>query len=964
MATIVTGSDLHEIPVPMKDENETMNPMILSADNADTHTEKKHLITDYVRTKFLVPDTDLTFVIRETHTVVTALYRVRPVSLNDIPDLVLDGSESIELVNVTCNDIYVPHFLTSVDGEHSLVVDKTYVRKMLGSSESFILKIECKINPDTNTELSGLYRSNKTYCSQCESHGFRRIVYSFDRPDVLSRYTVHIDTDYASCPVVLSNGNLVSSIQHPDNAERRLTVWSDPHPKPSYLFALVAGDLGYIESDYWIQNKTSDPEAHVTLRIYARHDKLDQLDLAMESIKKAMRWDEEKFGLCYDLSLFNIVCLDDFNMGAMENKGLNIFNSKYVLATPQTATDVDCELITGVIGHEYFHNWTGDRVTLEKWFDLTLKEGLTVYRDQTFSRDIGTSRIKFIIDRAIDLRNGQFMEDSGPNAHPIRPQSYKVMDNFYTSTVYEKGAEIIRIYETLLGTKGFRRGMDLYFKRHDGTAVACEDFWKAMFDANTTNEQEIARNTVPMQRLFNWYHQAGTPQVQIAYRWNPETRQMIIKCSQSNPRCVEISGTYDPVLIPIRMGLVDVSTRGSVCPSNVDSSDSKDNSFVLNFCELEQEFVLTGIDTECVPSFMRDFSAPCTTTYPMTLDQRLFLMLSDPNQFNRWEQSQHIHKSFMCSLYNNEDVDIKPYIDVMSRILQDETIDTYLKAYLLNLPLQDDMYSVIPGCDPIRLYEQVTRKIYGYIAEHCGQYLEKMTIGLMNNLMSIPYDMSHLQVSSREMLRTVMKIRLAHFDETTKAYVQTIVDYFNRATNFTDRSNCISVLSSASDPEYYIYGILQQMLDGMAQQYTGDSLMTAKWLRFMSKISSPQTVEDLTRLFQGSHSRSDMISKTTPNHLYALVYAFTVNPYAHQLINVMGQDIAPGYKYITDCILDIDTYNSSVAARIAGFFEIIKSLSPRHQKCMEICIDHILAKQTLSENVKELLTAHRATTST
>jgi aminopeptidase N len=910
--------------------------------------ETKHQITDYVRPHFFVPRTDLMFDVYETHTIVRARYHVRPENLESFQDLVLNGSDSIESVVVRCGKIEVPHIINIENEEHNLVIDKDVVKDLLRNSDSFVLDVECKIFPDKNTELSGLYVSNGTYCTQCESHGFRRIVFSFDRPDVLSCYTVTIMSDHEKYPVVLSNGNMIRSEYDPETL-RRVTVWSDPHPKPSYLFAMVVGNLGYIESDYLIQNNLM---TKVTLRIYAQHHKLNQLDLAMESLKKAMRWDEEKFGLCYDLSLFNIVCLDDFNAGAMENKGLNIFNSKYVLATPQTATDMDCESITGVIGHEYFHNWTGNRVTLEKWFDLTLKEGLTVYRDQTFSRDIGTSPVRHTIDRAIDLRNGQFIEDSGPNAHPIRPRSYDVMDNFYTSTVYDKGAEIIRIYETLLGVQGFRKGMDLYFKRHDGTAVACEDFWKAMFDANTMTEQEIEKNTVPMQRLFNWYHQAGTPRVSIEYQWNPETHTMNISCKQSilHTESKNDQQPYDPVLIPIKMGLVNkMGTK--VCPTNVTVTDDSDGSFILNLCELEQEFVLTGIDSLCVPSFMRDFSAPVVTNYHMSLGTRLFLMKSDPNQFNRWEQSQFIHKHFMCGIYNNHTnvSDIEQYMEIMTQIVHDEDMDIYLKAYMLNLPLQDDMYSVIPSCDPILLHG-VTGKIYGMIAQRTMDYLEKTTTRLMSQL-------SHSQVSERELLRTIMKIRMSHHDQNVMNYVHQIKNYFEQSTNFTDQTNCINVLSQASDPELQIYEILHQMLDSMAEQYVGDSLMSAKWLRFMSKITSPQTVDVLTRLYTGHHKHSKMINKTTPNHLYALVSAFTVNPYVHQIINIDGKDHAPGYLYITDCVIDIDMTNPQVAACIAGFFESIKSLSPVHQKCMREYIDHILSRPTLSKNVKEILSS-------
>ena len=401
--------------------------------------ESKHFIIDYQKYQFKVPHTSLSFELTKDHTIVTAQYTIIPVNLNNITDLILNGDITIELLKVTCNRVSVPYQIKT-DLEHSdLIINASTVKKMLLQTNQFVLTVECKIFPEKNTALSGLYISNNVFCTQCESHGFRRIVYSFDRPDILSIYSVKIISDPMLCPVVLSNGNMIDQ-SYGLSKDKQVTIWEDPHPKPSYLFAMVAGNLGFIESKYITKSNKN-----VKLRIYAEFNKLKQLNLAMESIIKAMKWDEDKFGLEYDLNQFNIVCLDDFNMGAMENKGLNIFNSKYVLVSPETATDTDADLVCGVIGHEYFHNWTGNRVTLEKWFDLTLKEGLTVYRDQTFSRDVGVSPVHYIIDRATDLRNGQFIEDSGPNAHPIRPASYVVMDNFYTSTVYEKGAEIIRM---------------------------------------------------------------------------------------------------------------------------------------------------------------------------------------------------------------------------------------------------------------------------------------------------------------------------------------------------------------------------------------------------------------------------------------------------------------------------------------------------------------------------------------
>jgi aminopeptidase N len=909
--------------------------------------ETKHLITNYQKPQFKVPHTNLTFELNKTSTIVTAQYTIIPVDLNNITDLVLNGDITIELLKVSCNRVSVPYQIKT-DIEHSdLIIDASTVKKMLLPTNQFVLTIECQICPEKNTSLSGLYISNNVFCTQCESHGFRRIIYSFDRPDILSRYIVKIISDPMICPVVLSNGNMIDQ-SYGLSKDKQVTIWEDPHPKPSYLFALVAGKLDFTESKFITKSNKN-----VKLRIYAEHNKIPQLFLAMESIIKAMKWDEDKFGLEYDLNQFNIVCLDDFNMGAMENKGLNIFNSKYVLASPETATDTDADLVCGVIGHEYFHNWTGNRVTLEKWFDLTLKEGLTVYRDQTFSRDVGVSPVHYIIDRATDLRNGQFIEDSGPNAHPIRPQSYIVMDNFYTSTVYEKGAEIIRIYETLLGVDGFRRGMDVYFKRHDGTAVACEDFYKAMYDANLTTQLELSKYSKPMNRLFNWYHQPGTPHIDIKYTWNNKTQQMHIKCSQTNPKCIELLGKYDPVLIPIKMGLIDKVSAKPVIPRNipiVNSSDIRipnDYSFVLDFYELEQEFVLDGITSPVIPSFMRDFSAPVYSSYEMSLEDRQFLLAHDANQYNRWEQSQYIHKYYIKALYESKDINLIPYIDMMVNILKDDT-NIGLKDYLLALPLQDDMYSIIPDCDPVKLYESATSKIYYMIASKSVDYLEEKTMQLISKLKSQVYQRTDEQINMRQLLRTVMSFRLL-VSENRDEYLKYIYEYYQNLTNFTEISNLINAL--VRTPNHMI----EKILDDLAKKYKGDSLMSAKWLRFVSNIYSPHTVELLSKLYTGQHKNSILINKKTPNHLYAMVRSFASNPYAHHLIKTDSEYLAPGYEYITYCILDIDSYNPQVASTIAEFFAQIKFLSPNHQKCMKHYIKQILSKPDLSENTKEIM---------
>jgi aminopeptidase N len=955
--------------------------------SANQTSETKHHIKDYVRTKYSVPETKLEFDIYDDHTFVSVCYAIQPNfdPRDESHDLILNGDETLKLLSVQYLDtntnklqnIPYRHKQSNdnlSDDTNQMIIDKNDVVVLLSKSPFLNLEIKCQIDPKSNTSLQGMYRSNNTYCTQCEATGFRNIIYSFDRPDVLSQYAVSITADSKSCPVILSNGNLINESFNRDTS-RKTVVWHDPHPKPSYLFALVAGDLGHIES----KQITKDGN-DVTIRIYSPRDKLDQLDLAMRSIKKAMIWDEERFGLSYDLDLFNIVCLDDFNMGAMENKGLNIFNTKYVLATPETATDLEAALVTGVVGHEYFHNWTGNRVTLEKWFDLTLKEGLTVFRDQSFSQDIEPSRIRKIIDRAVDLRNGQFIEDDGSNAHPIRPQSYKMMDNFYTSTVYDKGAEIIRIYETLLGCGGFRKGMDVYFKRHDKTAVACEDFWRAMLDANRDRDRDGPLSQgldIMMARLFNWYSQPGTPLVKIEYRYDNQSKQFIVKLAQSNKKCVEINGIYLPVLIPVRMGLIDRSSNKPVFPKNYTISDNifdaNDQSFVLNFCELEQEFVLTGIESDCIPSLMRDFSAPVRVDDHMSLEDRLILLNCDPNEFNRWEQSQLIHKKFMVKIYHTPlstpllSIDgIETYFNVLLNILQDERIDTCLKSNLLSLPLHDEMFSLIPECDPVFLYENVTQKIYTELArrsmdmvqstDHNGGYLDKMTKRVMDLLNSSSnYSQGDL-ISNRELLYILMKIRLSVYNGPSDYYADMVYNHFSNTKNFTEKSHCISALAISINNKQEICpynDIFMTMLNEMGELYRGDALMTAKWLRFVAKCASNKTVKLLSSIYMNEHKFSSMVSKTTPNHIYGLVNSFTFNPYVHWIET--DHNNAPGYKYITDCVIDIDTKNPNVASKIAEFFTVINNLSPRHQRLMRPCISRILSTPNISENVKEIL---------
>ncbi|CAK0905549.1 unnamed protein product [Prorocentrum cordatum] len=545
---------------------------------------------DYRQPNYWIREVQLDVRIFDGRTQVEALLscELNPSVAKPGAELVLDGEdlklESVEIVPTGGGDGTA---LAEGPGGYELTKDGMVVRGV-GTATTFGLRTKVTVVPEENTQLSGLYFSGCMYCTQMEAEGFRRFTYFPDRPDVMSKYTrVRVEANKAKCPVLLGNGNEIDAGTCEDDAERHFAVFEDPFAKPSYLFAIVAGDLGRIEDTF-----TTASGREIKLGVFSEQANVDQLDHAMVSLKNAMRWDEERFGLEYDLDVYNIVAVNDFNMGAMENKGLNIFNTSLTLAKPDTATDSDYQRIEGVIGHEYFHNWTGNRVTCRDWFQLTLKEGLTVFRDQEFSADMGSPAVKRIEEVRV-LRAAQFPEDSGPMAHPIRPESYIAMDNFYTATVYNKGAEVIRMYQTLLGRDGFRKGMDLYFQRHDGSAVSCDDFRAAMADANDRD----------LSQFEEWYLQPGTPQVEATGSWDATSGTYTLTLRQrvgvGQQHLAEDKRREKPMLIPVVVGLLDKATGKEVVPSRV-----------LELAQPVQEFAFEGLSSEPVPSLLRDFSAP------------------------------------------------------------------------------------------------------------------------------------------------------------------------------------------------------------------------------------------------------------------------------------------------------------------------------------------------------------------
>ena len=606
----------------------------------------KKYLKDYRPPDFLIDEVKLHVNLDQEHTLVTAVMTCRRNS--DKKELVLNGEElQLKSVKLAGRELAPDQYKTD---PATLTINDV--------PDEFTLEIRTEINPEDNTALDGLYFAGGIFCTQCEAEGFRRITYFLDRPDVMARYTTTIEAD-RSLPVLLANGNLLEKGELPYN--RHFVVWADPFPKPCYLFALVAGDLVRIAGQF-----TTMSGRRVALHIYVQEHNREACGHALHSLQKAMAWDEKKYGREYDLDLYMIVAVDDFNMGAMENKGLNIFNSKYVLARPQTATDTDYEMIEAVIAHEYFHNWTGNRITCRDWFQLSLKEGLTVFRDQEFSADMTSRPVKRISDVRL-LRNVQFPEDNGPMAHPVRPDSYIEINNFYTVTVYEKGAEVIRMIHTLLGEEKFRRGMDLYFARHDGQAVTTDDFVRAMEDASAVDLGQFRR----------WYDQAGTPLLTCKGEYDPEQKTYTLKISQSCP-ATPGQPRKKPFHIPVRTGLL--WGRGN------------ESEKLLEIKKPQENFLFTDIPEPPIPSILRNFSAPVKVEFSYSDDDLRYLLIHDSDPFNRWEAGQRyfcrIILRLITDIQSGRELALPPQVaETFARLLDmDGRIDPAFLTQLLTLP--------------------------------------------------------------------------------------------------------------------------------------------------------------------------------------------------------------------------------------------------------------------------------------
>jgi aminopeptidase N len=879
---------------------------------------------DYRQPDYLIDQVYLTFVLGEETTTVKSKLHVKPNHNNSngsTPALVLHGRKDVSLKSVHVNgESWAANNLMRNDKELAI---------QAVPNGAFELDIEVEVKPQENTSLEGLYKSSGNFCTQCEAEGFRGITYFPDRPDVMAKYTTRIEADKSKYPVLLSNGNLLESGNLADG--RHYAVWEDPFVKPCYLFALVAGDLAYKEDTFRTMSGRD-----IKLRIFVEHKNISKVDFAMRSLKNAMKWDEDTFGLEYDLDLFNIVAVDDFNMGAMENKSLNIFNSRLVLASPATATDLDFARIEGVVGHEYFHNWTGNRVTCRDWFQLTLKEGLTVFRDQEFSSDMNSRAVKRIED-VVRLRTAQFQEDAGPIAHPIRPESYIKMDNFYTVTVYEKGAEIIRIYQTLLGKQGFRKGMDLYFKRHDGQAVTCDDFLAAMADANGQDLSSVA----------TWYSQAGTPKLTVQTTYDSSAKTYTLKLHQTTPATPGQS-SKKPVMIPVAMGLL--SQDGTEFPLRLKGSD-KDlgTNTVLRLDQESAEYTFTGIDSEPVPSLLRGFSAPVKMEVEGQSEEDLSVLLAhDTDEFNRWEAGQRLAKKLLVNLYESAINSSKgstveeriqsaggvstSLMEAFRRVLSDASLDGAFASAAITLPDSSELLEQVPDADPVVLHQ-----VRSYVVKELAAQLRPELEAAVQRNDSQPgeqYSPDAKSAARRDIKNKALRYLSALKDP---QITQQILTRYREASNMTDQMAALAALNDVEGKER------QDALAEFYKQWQEEPLVILKWIGIQAVSNIPGNVAAVKKLLE-----HPAVHLTNPNTCYSLFLGFARSP-----VNFHAAD-GSGYQFLGDAVLKVDQINHQVAARMVSAFSTWRQLDAKRQDLMKQQLKRIADTDGISENVYEI----------
>tara|TARA_B110000305_G_scaffold60482_1_gene67081 strand:+ start:622 stop:3273 length:2652 start_codon:yes stop_codon:yes gene_type:complete len=876
---------------------------------------KETFLADYLVPDYLVDNVALYFDLGRAETTVRSVLSMRRNPLGQGGDCVLDG-EKLTLKSIKIDG-------RELQGNEYLRTDKALLISKV--PEQFDLEIEVLIHPDKNTALEGLYHSGRLLCTQCEAEGFRRITYYPDRPDIMAVFTVSIEAEKADWPIMLSNGNLEQKGQLENG--RHWVSWHDPHPKPSYLFALVAGDL-HIQKDSFVT--TSGRK--VALEIYVDVENSHKCDHALMSLKQAMKWDEERYGREYDLDIFMIVAVNDFNMGAMENKGLNIFNSACVLASPETATDRDYYRIQSIVGHEYFHNWSGNRVTCRDWFQLSLKEGFTVLRDQQFSADMNSAAVQRIED-VNQLRSMQFSEDAGPMSHPVRPASFIEISNFYTVTIYEKGAEVVGMIKTIVGDIGFRKGTDLYFDRHDGQAVTTDDFVKAIEDANRVDLTQFKR----------WYSQAGTPQLSIATEYDSTGQRYTLTINQ---HCEATPGQRhkEAFHIPVALGLLD--KKGNIIQMQLDgeAASNVSETRILSVKESKQQFVFINVPSEPVLSFLRGFSAPVKVNLPRTNKELTFLMANDSDSFCQWDAGQQLLINVLLQLAEKTSKGSAlslptELVEQFGKLLKRGLSSPALAAKMLELPSEN--------------YLAGQKKPADVDAIHIARSYMKRELALsLKEDFSILYTALNTtdkyQFDAAEMAKRSLKnICLDYLVSTgDPMQAQRCLKQMKQSDNMTDTMSGLAVLVEHQGPER------EHALRAFYEQWKGDRQVVDKWLAVQAQSSLKDTLLRVKSLM--SHPAFNI---TNPNNVRSLIGQFCRN----NAVNFHAID-GSGYQFLVEQILILDKLNPQIASRQMGAFNSWQQYDKRRQGMMRAALEKIAKQTDLSADVYEIVTKYLADT--
>lgn len=874
----------------------------------NTETGPVFRLDEYRPTDFEVDTVALTFRLDPVDTLVTSSLSIkRRAGVPAGAPLILDGDE------LTFEELHINGQTADPDC-YDVSPNRLEIRQ-LPTSDAFTVTVKTRIAPESNTKLMGLYRSNGNYCTQCEAEGFRRITYFLDRPDVLAVYTTRLEAKRSQAPLLLSNGNPVNAGDL--EGDWHFAEWHDPHPKPSYLFALVAGDLGVVEQGF-----TTRSGRPVDLKIHVEHGKEPLAAYAMDALIRSMRWDEDVFGREYDLDVFMIVAVSDFNMGAMENKGLNIFNDKYVLADPQSATDADYANIEAIIAHEYFHNWTGNRITCRDWFQLCLKEGLTVYRDHAFSADMRSRAVKRIAEVRL-LKAHQFPEDSGPLAHPVRPVRYSEINNFYTATVYEKGSEVVGMLATILGPADFKKGLDLYFDRHDGDAATVEDFLTCFEDATGAD----------LDQFSTWYHQAGTPAVTIASHYDRQKKALIVDLEQTVPPTPD-QAKKKLMHIPLRVGLFDRAGR-EIAASQV--TGIKVTGDVLHLTKRHHEVAFSDLDDGAVLSVNRSFSAPVNIQFQQGAADLAHLARHETEPYSRWQALNELAVRELIGatqdLRNGQPVSCDAVLtESLLACLADDTLEPALRAQMLSLPSEADIAREIGNdIDPDAIYTARKAVI---------QSLATSGAAVFSQIVDTFTPTGRFAPDAQSAGRRALFVAGLYFDAISQGGPKNVLAAYHDADNMTLLSATLGILAH----QFTAHTGTAAALKGFEKQFRNNPLIIDKWLAVQATIPGPQTLDRVIEL-----SASDHFTLDNPNRIRALIGSFvTGNPTGFN--DTEGR----GYRFLAEQVMELDSSNPQVAARLLTAMRSWRSLEPVRRENARTALKSILARTTLSTDVKDI----------